>query len=152
MTTWHDLEAADPALAAEARRLLERSGIGEGLLATVRDDASPRIHPVYVQIADGRLLTAVLARSAKRSDLAADGRYALHAHQDPVAPHELLIRGRAVEVTDPALRTAAVAAWPFSVGKDDALFELGIDHVLLGARADADAWPPIYRSWRAPRA
>jgi Pyridoxamine 5'-phosphate oxidase len=151
MTGWQDVAAADPALAAEARHLLERSGTGEGLLATVRGDALPRIHPVYVLIVDGRLLTAVLAGSAKRDELALDGRYALHAHQDPAAPHELLIRGRAAEVTDPALRASAVAVWPFTVGEDDALFELGIDHVLLGERADADAWPPVYRSWRAPR-
>jgi len=151
MTGWRALAAADPVLAAEARRLLERSGTGEGLLATVRDDGLPRIHPVYVVILDGRLLTAVLAGSLKREDLALDGRYALHAHQDPAAPHELLIRGRAAEVSDPAVRASAVAVWPFTVGAGDALFELGIDHVLLGERPDADAWPPVYRSWRAPR-
>ena len=31
------------------------------------------------------------------------------------------------------------------------LFELGVDHSLLGERASADDWPPVYRSWRAPR-
>jgi hypothetical protein len=45
MTTWSDLEAADPSIAAKGRALLERSGIGEGLLATVRGAAAPRIHP-----------------------------------------------------------------------------------------------------------
>jgi Pyridoxamine 5'-phosphate oxidase len=148
MTTWGRFAAATPDLAAEARRLLERSGIGEGMLATVRHDGLPRIHPVYVQVVDGRLLTAVLHGSAKLGDLAQDGRYALHAHQDPAAPHELLIRGHAAQVTDGPLRTTAVAGWPFSVSAADALFELGIEQVVLGERADADAWPPAYRSWR----
>ncbi len=149
MTSWQAFAATDPALAAEALRLLERSGIGEGLLASVRGAGLPRIHPVYVQVVEGRLLTAVLAGSAKLDDLARDGRYALHAHQDPAAPHELLIRGRAVEVTDASLRSAAISGWPFSVGDSDLLFELGIDHVVLGVRADPDAWPPVYQSWHA---
>ncbi len=149
MTTWDGFAAAAPELAAEARRLLERSGIGEGLLATIRDDGLPRIHPVYVRIVEGHLLTAVLAGSAKAGDLAADGRYALHAHQDPAAPHELLVRGRASAVADPTLRAAAIAAWPFTVAGEDGLFELGIEHVVLGERGDPDAWPPVYRSWRA---
>jgi hypothetical protein len=88
MTTWNDLAEGSPAIAAAGRRLIERSGIGEGLLATVRGDAPPRIHPVHVRIVDGRLLTFVIVGSAKAGDLGADGRYALHAHQDPAVPHE----------------------------------------------------------------
>ncbi len=150
MAAWDVFATADPELAAEARRLLERSGVGEGLLATV-DGAEklPRIHPVYVSVVDGRLLTAVLAGSPKLHALDRDGRYALHAHQDPAAPHELSIRGHAIRVSDPAVRRAAVEAWPFEVGPDDGLFELGVEHIVLGRRVDADAWPPRYRSWRS---
>jgi hypothetical protein len=45
MAIWNDLERESPELAATGRRLLTRSGIGEALLATVRGDAAPRIHP-----------------------------------------------------------------------------------------------------------
>ena len=48
MPTWNDLAEGSPAIADAGRRLIERSGIGEGLLATVRRDAPPRIHPVNV--------------------------------------------------------------------------------------------------------
>jgi hypothetical protein len=148
MTTWADFAAAAPDLAARGRALLERSGIGEGLLATVRRDAPPRIHPVHIRIVDGRLLTFVIVGSAKAGDLAGDGRYALHAHQDPAVPHEFLLRGQAMELTDPALRAAAAAEWSFEVDDGYTLHELSIDHAVFGERATADDWPPVYASWR----
>jgi hypothetical protein len=148
MTTWAALSAAAPAIATTGRALLERSGIGEGLLATVRDDAPPRIHPVHVRIVDGRLLTFVIVGSAKAGDLAGDGRYALHAHQDPAVPHEFLVRGRAIEVTDPERRAAAAAEWSFEVDDGYTLYELAIDHAVVGERPTADDWPPVYTSWR----
>lgn len=146
--SWAAFEAGDPSLAAAARRLLRRGDIDEGFLATVRGDAPPRIHPVYVQVADGRLWTVVLAGSGKLRDLREDGRFALHTHQDPAAPHELLLRGRAVEQERGAAFDAVAAGWPFEVG-DGALFELRLEQAVLGERPDADAWPPVYRSWSA---
>ena len=148
MTTWDEFAAAAPEQAAAGRALLERSGIGEGLLATVRGDGPPRIHPVNVRIVAGRLLAFVIVGSAKAGDLAADGRYALHAHQDPAVPHEFLVRGRATAVTDPDRRAAAAAEWPFEVDDGYALYELSIDHAVVGDRPTADDWPPVYASWR----
>ena len=147
--SWADLEAADPDLANRGQALLERSGRGTGLLATVRDDLPPRIHPMSVEIVEGHLLTVVLGGSAKARDLQADGRYALHSHQDPAKPDEFQVRGRASVVTDPEFRARAMARWPFEVGAEDLVVELRIQHALLGERPDADAWPPVYRSWRA---
>jgi hypothetical protein len=150
MARWDAFAAAAPDLEAAARRLLERADGGSGLLATVDGAAGlPRVHPVYVRIVGGRLLTAVLAGSPKLAALDADGRYALHGHQERNEPHEVLVRGHARRVSDPAARAAAVEAWPFSVAPEDAVFELGIAHVVLGERGDPDAWPPRYRSWRA---
>jgi hypothetical protein len=148
MATWNAFATGAPDLAARGRALLERSGIGEGLLATVRGDALPRIHPVHVRIVGDRLLTFVIVGSAKSGDLAADGRYALHAHQDPAVPHEFLVRGVATRVADPGLRAAAAAEWSFEVDGGYELYELGIDHAVLGDRPSADDWPPVYRSWR----
>ena len=144
---WDAFAASAPELAEAARALLRRGDIDEGLLATVRGDALPRINPVYVGFIDGHLLTVALAASAKLRDLREDGRFALHSHQDPAAPSELLLRGRGVDV-DGALRAAAAAAWPFAID-DGVVFELRIEQVTLGERPDADAWPPVYRSWRA---
>jgi hypothetical protein len=148
MSSWKVFEASSPELAARGRHLFERYGSGEGLLATVRGDATPRIHPINIAILDGRLLGFLIVGSAKLADLAADGRYALHAHQDRAEPHEFLVRGRARGVTDPALRAAAAAAWSFEVDDTYRLVEFDIEHAVFGERADPDAWPPVYTSWR----
>lgn len=148
MTTWSEFAAAAPGQASAGHALLERSGIGEGLLATVRDDAPPRIHPVHVRVVDGRLLTFVIVGSAKAGDLAADGRYALHAHQDPAAPHEFLVRGQAALVADEERRAAAAAEWSFEIDDGYQLYELSIEHAVVGHRPTADDWPPVYTSWR----
>jgi Pyridoxamine 5'-phosphate oxidase len=140
---------AAPELAATGRRLIERSGIGEALIATVRGDGLPRINPIYVAIVDGRLVAFLIVGSAKLADLSTDGRYALHTHIDPAEPHEFLVRGLAREVTDAALVASASAVWSFEVDDGYRLYEFSIDHVVLGRRADADAWPPQYTSWRS---
>jgi len=148
MTTWDAFAAAAPRLAERGRALLERTGPAEGLLATVRDGVPPRIHTVKVGFVQGRLLTFVIVGSAKTRDLAEDGRYALHAHLDPDVPNEFLVRGRATEVTDPGLRSAAAAAWPFTIDDGYALYELSVDHALLGERASANDWPPAFTTWK----
>src|SRR5690349_6484296 len=102
MATWDELADAAPDLASIGRALLTRSGTGEALLATVRNDGLPRISPVYAEIVEGRLLTFVASSSAKAGDLTRDGRYALHTQIDPQAPDEFSTRGRAHLVDDPA--------------------------------------------------
>jgi hypothetical protein len=52
-------------------------------------------------------------------------------------------------VTDAALRQAAAADWFFTVSHDYPLYELLIEHAVLGERDSADDWPPRYRSWRS---
>jgi len=148
LASWSGFAAAEPDLAATARRLLRRGGLDEGLLATVRGDALPRINPVIVGFVGDRLVTVVLGRSAKLRELRDDGRFALHAHQDPAVPNEVVIRGRAVELTGDE-RAAAIAGWAFDVAEADGVFDLRPAQVTLGERADADVWPPVYRSWRA---
>ena len=148
---WAAFAAAAPDLAADGRILLRRGGGDEGLLATVRGDAPPRIHPVSVGIVDGRLYVFVLP-SAKLTDLEEDGRFALHAHQDPAAPSEFSIRGRAVAIRDDAVRAAAADGWPFEVDETYRLFELQLEHAVIGRRPTADDWPPVYSIWAAPAA
>ena len=148
MASWAKFEAAAPEMATAGHRLIYRTSTGEALLATVRDGGLPRIHPIYVAILEGRLV-AFLLHSPKATDLAQDGRFALHAHQDPDAPHEFVVRGRARPLDDEASRRRAVDGWYFDVDDDDRLFEFDIEHAILGERATADAWPPRYTSWRA---
>jgi dipeptidyl aminopeptidase/acylaminoacyl peptidase len=147
--SWAAFAAAAPDLAADGRILLRRGGGDEGLLATVRGDALPRINPVSVGIVGDGLYVFVLP-SAKLTDLEQDGRFALHAHQDPAAPSEFLIRGRAVAVDDAAVRVEAAAGWPFEVDETYRLFELRLEHAVIGRRTTADDWPPVYARWTAP--
>jgi hypothetical protein len=148
MESWDAFAAAEPEMASLGYRLLHRHGDGEGFLATVAANGTPRIHQLNVGVREGRLLVFVQDRSAKARDLASNPRYALHAHMDPNEPHEFLVRGEARLVTDPAVRQAAASDWFFRVSDDYPLYELRIEHVLLGERASADDWPPRYRSWR----
>jgi pyridoxamine 5'-phosphate oxidase-like protein len=147
--SWAELEAAAPEIAAEGRRLLYARGDGEAILATIRGDGLPRIHPVNVGLVDGRLYTFVIGSSPKRLDLERDGRYAIHSHQDPAAPSEVALRGHARMVADGPERDRAAADWPFGVDGSYVLFELRIAAALLGVRPTADDWPPRYSAWPA---
>ena len=149
MVTWAEFQAAAPDLAAEGRRLIYRGAGGEALLATVRDGDPPRIHPISVGIVDDRLY-AFINPSPKRQDLATDGRYALHTHQDPAAPREFSVRGRAVLVDAAEVRSAVAAEWSFEPDETYDLFEFSIESALLGVRDGPDEWPPRYTSWTAP--
>jgi len=145
MVTWSELDAAAPDIAAEGRRLLYARGDGEALLATVRDDEPPRIHPINVGIVDGRLY-AFLLRSAKRVDMEQDGRCALHTHQDPTAPDEFSVRGRAQLIEDAEVRAAVGGSWFFEIDETYHLFEFSIESAVLGLRGP-DEWPPRYTRW-----
>jgi len=145
--SWSELEAAAPAITEVGRRLLYARGDGEAILATIRGDGLPRIHPVNVGLVDGRLYTFVIGSSAKRVDLERDGRYAIHTHQDPAAPSEVLLRGHARLVQDGPERDRAAADWPFTVDESYVLFELTIAAALLGDRPTANDWPPHYTAW-----
>ena len=150
MATWAEFAAAAPELAEEGRRLLYRDGHAQGLLATVRGGDPPRIHPVSLGIADGRLYCFVL-KSAKRTDLEQDGRFALHTLQDPAAPSEFAIRGRAALIRAEDVRSAVASDWSFEVDETYWLFEFSIESALLGIREAADDWPPAYSTWPAAR-
>jgi hypothetical protein len=147
MATWKQFAAATPDLAAAGRALLYREDHGAAMLATVRDREPPRIHPISVGIV-GDGLYAFILKSAKRVDLERDGRYALHAHLDPVAPNEFSVRGRARIVGEP-VRSTVAAGWFFEADEGYELFEFDIELAVLGERPTADDWPPQYTTWRA---
>jgi Pyridoxamine 5'-phosphate oxidase len=147
LATWADLEAGAPGIAAAGRAVLASGGEAGALLATIRGDAPPRIHPVTVAI-EGDGLYVFLLDSAKRRDLAEDGRFALHGHQDPMVPTEFSVRGRARLVPAGAERDRVAAGWQFEVDDSYWLFELRIASVILGERA-AHEWPPRYTRWSA---
>jgi hypothetical protein len=149
MVTWAEFAAAAPEIASEGRRLIYATEGGKALLATVRGDDLPRIHPITVAIVDERLYAFIIARSPKKLDLELDGRYALHTHLDPAAPNEIALRGRARLVDARDARGRVAAGWAFAADDSYTLFEFSIESALLGVRPTADDWPPLYSSWRA---
>jgi hypothetical protein len=149
MKNWTDFEREQPQMAARGRELIYRNGDGEGLLVSVSATEPPRIHPVNAGIVDGHFYTFVQGGSGKRRDLDSDGRYAFHTVYDPQAPSEFLVRGRVAEVKDAELRARIAQNWFFSVADSYPLYELMIEHAMLGERPTADDWPPKYTSWKA---
>ena len=144
--SWAEFAAAAPKLADAGAGHLDRAE-GAALLATVRADAPPRIHPVTVAIV-GEGLYVFLLDSAKRRDMAEDGRFALHAHQDQSAPDEFSVRGRARLVPSGDERDRVASGWFFEVDDTYWLFELRLQSAILGERG-ADEWPPRYTRWTA---
>src|SRR4051794_40300132 len=149
MKSWAEFEREQPDMAARGRELIYRTGDGEGMLVTASATDAPRVHPVNAGVVDGHLYTFVQGKSGKRRDLDSDGRYAFHAHYDPQQPSEFQVRGRAVELTDPPLRKHVAKDWFFTVSDSYPLYELMIEHALLGERPTANDWPPVYTSWKA---
>ena len=148
MLSWGDFERSAPELAAHGRRLLAVEDHLGGFLATIRGDGLPRIHPISLNVLDGRLY-AFITHSAKRTDLIEDGRYALHSHQDLDVPKEFEIRGRVRFVDDPRERGPVADRWSFSPDETYWLFELTLESAVLGERSSPDEWPPRYTTWRA---
>jgi hypothetical protein len=137
-----------PDLAEKGRALFYRTGAGEALLATVREDDPPRVHPIAVAV-NGSGLYAFILPSPKLTDLEADGRFALHAYPDAVEPHEFLVRGR-VRPVDEGTRATLAPGWSWHVGEAPA-FEFLIEEALLAERASRDDWPPKYSTWAVAR-
>jgi hypothetical protein len=148
MVTWGEFTAAAPELADKGRRLLYRTGGGEALLATVRGDEAPRVHPIAIAVVRQGLYGFILP-SPKLRDLREDGRFALHAYPDAERPHEFQLRGR-VRLVDDATRAMLAPDWSFSVGSAPA-FEFLIEEAVLGERDSRDDWPPRYTSWSEER-
>jgi dipeptidyl aminopeptidase/acylaminoacyl peptidase len=147
MSTWSEFAARAPKIAEKGEALFVRAG-DEALLATVRGDEPPRIHPITVGLRDGGLYVFIHP-SGKRSDLETDGRYALHTYMDPDSPDEFAIRGR-VRPLEGHRRAEIAAGWPWKVGDEVGGFELLLDEAVLGERGPHE-WPPRYSTWAADR-
>ena len=106
MRRWVDFEQAAPELAALGRERFARAGIV--LIATIRKDGTPRISPVEFYAVEGHLMLGMMWQSFKARDLLRDPRCLVHSVVTSRAGNEgeFKLRGRAVELSEPALRTA----------------------------------------------
>jgi len=101
MTSWHEVEHAEPAFAERVRALFDAHR--HKTIATLRADGSPRISGIEASFEDGELTFGSMSHARKGADLRRDARFALHsATVDPVEgsealwPGEAKISGRAV--------------------------------------------------------
>ena len=99
---WAEFEEAAPELARWGEERFKSTGLA--LVGTVRRDGLPRISPVEPLIVDGQLCLGMMWRSRKALDLLRDPRCLVQTtvchREDPA--EDLKLRGRAVDVQDPA--------------------------------------------------
>jgi hypothetical protein len=109
--SWSEVEAQAPELAALARGLLEAGK--HKTLATLRRDGSPRISGSEAEIDDGELWFGSMWKAMKALDLLRDPRFALHSASDGADwKGDAKLAGRAVEVTDEAVKAARSPGQP----------------------------------------
>jgi hypothetical protein len=141
---WKDLENAAPELATFG---LKRFEVGVAYLATVRQDGSPRVHPVTPIVGQGHLFLFMEPTSPKGNDLRRDGRYAIHSavSDSNGTSGEFIITGTARFIADPAVRSLATQLASYPPADRYILFELGIE------RADSTIYQegqPVRQHWR----
>jgi len=143
--SWKALATASPALAEFGARRFDQ---GVAYLATVKQDGSPRVHPVTPIIGENRLFLFMEPTSPKGHDLRRDGRYALHSLVTGPSGDEgeFLITGTAGYVEDVETRAVAVAAASYEPADRYVLFELAIN-TAFSTTYDEDGTPVRHR-WR----
>ena len=146
MSGWQHVEDEAPELAARAREFFGRSR--HQVLATLRQDGSPRVSGIEVDFADGELWIGCLWRSRKALDLLRDPRFALHGPTfHPVEGKESEWPGEA-KITGRAIPVGPVTTDGASEQADGEMFTADITEVVVtGLNAEAsklviEFWTP----------
>ena len=107
---WDDFQSDAGVLGERSRTLLERPGVV--LVATIRNDGTPRVSPVEPFFWDGELWLGMMWRSRKAADLRRDPRILVHSviTSPDGAEGEAKIRGRAIFENDAGRRSAFCSA------------------------------------------
>lgn len=95
-TSWADVEAAAPELAAAAQARFAANR--HHVFASLRPDGSPRLNGTEVRFADGHVQLGMMVRSHKLADVERDPRIEVHSAplEDDLAHGDARIHGRAV--------------------------------------------------------
>ncbi len=146
MPTWEEFAEAAPELAAFGADRFVQTQVA--YLATVRNDRSPRVHPVTPILSKGRLFVFMEPTSPKGHDLERDSCYAMHSlvTDQNGTPGEFWITGSAFRAADPATRAIAVTAAAYDPADRYVLFELSVEEAASTLYEDGQ---PVRRRWRA---
>ena len=148
MSIWKEFEDQAPELAAfGAHRLTTVTGY----LATIRDDGSPRVHPVVPVVGGGRLFVFMEPTSPKSRDIVDRGWYALHNGVPDMSGTggEFYVSGRGRLVDDEAVRRIAVESATYSPLERYVLFELSVNEARCHGYGDTELPEP--RRWSSER-
>jgi general stress protein 26 len=117
-------------------------------LGTVREDGSPRVHPVTPLVHDGRLFVRMYPTSPKVGDLRRDPRFALHSRVEDTSGSggEVLVSGTASVVDDRAWIEKAFVGLSDPDLSRYVVFELDIQDVRVTVYEGEDT---VRRRWRA---
>lgn len=156
MARWSDLEREAPDIARDGRALIYQYGVGLGFLATKREDGGLRLHPFCPIVTDGGIFGRIID-SPKRRDLAANGTFAIHAHQPEDRDDEFMLAGQEVRVLDDPAEIERIAEVYHATGAvssgDEWTFEFLFDRAWLALyekREPGKAWtPPRTFHWQA---
>jgi hypothetical protein len=141
--SWRLFEEASPPLAGLCFERLNRK---IAYLATIKQDGSPRLHPVTPFIGNGMLFIFTEPSSPKIRDINRDGRYVMHCTVGGGGPLiEVQISGEAIVISDPEKRVQAerIAASPVVI-ESYVLFEFQVQRVLV-VEYDQERKPIVHR-------
>ena len=151
MTTWRDVEQAEPEFARRVQALFDAHR--HKTIATVRADGSPRISGIEAAFEDGELAFGSMPHARKGADLRRDPRFALHsATVDPAEGAEAQWPGEA------KISGRATYAGPTTGGPEGDLFHADIaevvhTHLNEGAtKLVVEWWTPTHGLRRVERA
>lgn len=108
---WSAFSSAEPELAQTVEERF--TAFRHHVLATLRNDGSPRTSGMEVRFLDGELWLGMMTDSVKALDLRRDPRFTLQANPGPdttMGGGDVRIGGRASEVADPGVKKAYLAA------------------------------------------
>ena len=146
MKSWGEFAAAEPALASFGADRL--AGL-PAYLATVREDGTPRVHPVTPVVTADGLFVFMESTSPKGRDLRERGRYALHngVPDTEGSGGEFFVSGTGYLVEDASVRATAERAASYDPEARYVLFELRVSEARCNGYGDVPL--PDHRRWRA---
>lgn len=145
---WLDLQRDEPAIAKIGLMLM--GSTGRAMLATVRPDGGPRVHPLCPVVCGGKLVIGVITRSPKFRDLLRDDRCVLHALPGP-GDLEFWVEGRARPMEPCEADRMAAEDSLLDAPPGNALFEIHPVRVFATIFESGEDGVPVpdRRVWRA---
>jgi len=134
MTSWQVFAQQAPDFAAFGQKRFQS---GVAYLGTIREDGSPRVHPVTPIIGE-QLYLFMEPTSPKGKDLQRDPRYTLHCSVEDSSGGggEFYVRGRATLSSDPAVREQAIKASSYAPHERYILFVLTVEFAFMNTYVD----------------